>query len=67
MSVAKVSELTSESNESFEQAVNGGIDRAMKTLRNVRSVWVKDHEIEIGNGNTRRYRVTLKVTFVLND
>jgi flavin-binding protein dodecin len=67
MSVAKITELTAESPKSFEDALDQGIARASKTLRNVRSVWVKDHEVQLDEQNTRRYRVTLKVTFVLND
>ena len=67
MSVAKITEITSESPEGFDAAVRDGITRAAKTLRNLKSVWVKDHEVEIQNDKPKNYRVTLKVTFVLND
>lgn len=66
-SVAKITEITSESPEGFEHAVRSGIERATRTLKNVRSVWVKDHEVTIANNKPERYRVTLKVTFVLDD
>ena len=67
MSVARVSELTAESPESFDAAVQEGLNRAMKTLRGIQNVWVADHEISLNNNEIRAYRVRLKVTFVLED
>ena len=67
MSVAKVSEITAESTEGFEAAIREGIARATKTLKNVQNVWIKDQEIQIKDDKPRAYRVTMKVTFVLND
>jgi flavin-binding protein dodecin len=66
-SVAKITEITAESPESFDHAIRTGIERASRTLKNLRSVWVKDHEISIANNKPERFRVTLKVTFVLED
>jgi flavin-binding protein dodecin len=65
MSVARVVEISSTSNKSFEDAVIQGIDRANKTLRNVKSAWVKDQEAQVDNGKVVGYKVNLKVTFVL--
>ena len=67
MSVAKVVELISSSNESFEDAVNKGIERACKTLEGVKGAWVKDQKVSIIDGKVAEYRVTLKVSFVLED
>lgn len=67
MSVAKVSEITAESAEGFDAAIREGIGRATKTLKNVQSVWIKDQEIQLQNDKPKSYRVTMKVTFVLND
>jgi hypothetical protein len=67
MSVAKVSEITSSSTVSFEDAVQAGISRATKTLENVQSAWIKDHEVVIKDGKITEYRVRMKVTFILND
>lgn len=67
MSVAKVTEITSESREGFQEAIREGISRAAKTLKNLQSVWIKDQEIVLKNDQPERYRVTMKVTFVLND
>jgi flavin-binding protein dodecin len=67
MSVAKVSEIIASSSTSFEDAVAQGVARATKTLENVRSAWVKSHQVEVENGKIVEYRVTLKVVFVLND
>ena len=67
MSVAKVSEITSTSNKSFEDAIALGIARANKTLRNVRGAWVKDMKVECADGKITSYRVDMKITFVLTD
>ena len=67
MSVAKVTEITSSSSTSFEDALQAGIKRASKTLENVQSAWIQDHEVGIKDGNITEYRVRMKVTFILND
>ena len=66
MSVAKVTEIISSSKKSFEDAVESGIQRADKTLKNITSAWVKDQKVVVENGKIVEYRVVLKVTFVLN-
>jgi len=67
MSVAKVSEITVSSSKSFEDAIKVGIKRANKTLKNIKSAWVKEQKVTIENGDIVSYRVTMKVTFVLED
>jgi dodecin len=67
MTVAKVSEITSTSTRSFEDAVERGIKRASKTLKNVTSAWIADQEVEIEKGKVTGYRVRMRVTFVLED
>lgn len=67
MSVARVTEITAESTKSFEDAINTGISRANKTLKNVRGAWVQEQKITITNGKIDHYRVNLKITFVLED
>ena len=67
MSVARVTEISSRSEESFEAAINEGIERANKTLRNVRSAWIKEQSVDIENGGIVAYRVNMLVTFVLDE
>jgi dodecin len=67
MSVARVTEISSRSEESFEAAINEGIDRANKTLRNVRSAWIKEQSVDIEDGGIVAYRVNMLVTFVLDE
>ncbi len=67
MSVAKVTEITATSTKGFEEAVKAGINRAAKTLKNVRGAWIKGLKVEVENGKVRSYRVDMKVTFVLED
>ena len=65
MSVAKVSEITSTSSKSFEDAIEKGIKRADKTLKNLSSAWIADQEVEITKGKVTAYRVRMRITFVL--
>lgn len=68
MSIARVTEVISSSNVSFEDAVQQGIARANKTLKNVRGAWVHGQKVVCDDqGNISEYRVNLKVTFVLDD
>jgi len=67
MAVARVTEIISGSSKSFQDAIEDGIDRANKTLKNVEGAWVKDQNIILDKGKIKEYRVTLKVTFVLDD
>jgi flavin-binding protein dodecin len=66
-SVAKVSEISARSTKGFEDALQNGIARASKTLRNVRSAWVKEQRVEIENGKITAYQVNMMITFTLDD
>ena len=67
MSVAKITEMSATSKKSFEDAVQKGLARANKSLRNVSGAWVKEQKIDVSNGKITDYRVLLKITFVLDD
>ena len=67
MTVARVTELSATSQESFEDAVNEAISRATKTLRGVEGAWVKDMNVLISDGQITGYKVNLAVTFQLED
>jgi flavin-binding protein dodecin len=67
MTVARISEISSVSKKSFEDAILQGVARANKTLKNVKGAWVKDQEVQIEKGKVIGFKVILKVTFVLND
>lgn len=67
MSVARVTEITSSSKTSFQDAIEKGIERATKTLTNVEGAWIQDQKIVVENGSIVAYRVNMKVTFVLAD
>ena len=67
MSVAKVTELSATSSKSFEDALQQGLARANKTLRNIRSAWIKEQHVKIKDGAIAEYRVNMMVTFVLDD
>ena len=67
MSVARVTEITSSSKKSFQDAIEKGIDRATKTLKNVEGAWIQDQKIVVEEGKIVAYRVNMKVTFILTD
>jgi flavin-binding protein dodecin len=67
MSVARITEISSTSEQSFEDAIRGGVARATKTLRNVKGAWIKEQQIDIEGDAIVRYRVNMLVTFVLED
>ena len=65
MSVARVVEISSTSTKSFDDAIAEGVSRASKTLREIRSAWVKEQEVRVQNGKIVGYQVNMLVTFVL--
>lgn len=67
MSVARVTEIIASSKKGFEDALEQGLKRANKTLKNVQSAWVKDQYVQIKNGDVDQYRVALMITFILDD
>ena len=64
-SVARVTEIIASSKRSFDDAVDNGVKRAVKTLKNVAGAWVASQDLVIVKGKIVEYRVRLKVTFVL--
>ena len=65
MSVAKTTEIISSSTVSFDDAMKQGLARANQTLKNVSGAWVQDQKVKIEGGAISEYRVTMKLTFVL--
>jgi dodecin len=65
MSVARVTEITSASSKSFDDALRVGLVRANKTLENVTGAWIKGQEVVAEDGKITEYRVRMKITFVL--
>lgn len=65
-SVAKVIEITAESPDSFEDAIRRGILKAGETVHDIKSAWVKEHQVKVDNGEVVGFRVDLKVTFVVD-
>jgi flavin-binding protein dodecin len=67
MSVAKVIEISSTSQQSFEDAIKRGVQRASSSLRGVQSAWVKEQTVSVENGQINGYRVNLMITFIMDD
>jgi dodecin len=67
MAVARVTEISSTSTTSFEDAIKTGLDRANATLRNVKSAWIKEQHVRLEGGSITKYQVNMLVTFVLDE
>jgi flavin-binding protein dodecin len=67
MTVAKVSEISSTSTVSFEDAIKKGLERAHKTIRNIRSAWIKEQQVRLEKGAIIEYQVNMLITFLLDD
>lgn len=67
MSVARITEISSTSEKSFEDAIKQGIARATSTLRHVRSAWIKEQQVNLDEGRVVSYQVNMLITFVLDD
>jgi flavin-binding protein dodecin len=67
MSVAKVSEISATSTTGFADAIEQGLARANKTLRNVRSAWIKEQHVRVSNDKITEYQVNMMVTFIIDD
>jgi flavin-binding protein dodecin len=67
MSVARVTEISATSPDSFEAAIQEGVNRATRTLRNVKSAWIKEMRVELDGERISNYQVNMLVTFVLED
>lgn len=67
MSVARVTEISATSTQSFDDAVKQGIERASKTLRGIQSAWIKESTVKVENDKVAHFRVNMMVTFLLDD
>jgi len=67
MSVAKVSEISATSSKSFEDAITEGLKRASKTIRHIKSAWIKEQQVRCDEGRITEYQVNMMVTFVIDD
>ena len=65
MSVARVTEFSSTSTQSFEDAIQQGLARATSTLRGVTSAWIKEQQVRLRDGKVAEYQVNMQITFVL--
>jgi len=67
MSIARTTEISASSSKGFEDAVKNGIKRFSKTIKHVEGAWVKEQKVVVDDGEVTEFRVTMKVTFVLDD
>jgi dodecin len=66
MTIAKTIEISSESSQSFEDAIRTGIERAEQSLKNVKGAWISEQKVVVEDGNIVKFRVIMRVSFVLD-
>ena len=66
MSVVKVIEILSESKLSWEDAAQQAVEKTLKTVHNVKSIYIKDHSAKVENGKIVSYRINAKISFILD-
>jgi len=68
MAIAKISEIKASSSVSFDDAMKTGLARAKKTIRHIKSAWIKDFEVRLDEkGEISEYRILMRITFMLDD
>ena len=67
MTVAKITEISSASDKGFDDAIEQGVKRAGKTLEGITGAWINEMKVDVKNGKISRYRVNMRVTFVLRE
>ncbi|HMK68802.1 MAG TPA: dodecin family protein [Stellaceae bacterium] len=67
MSVARVTQITASSKKGFDDAVRSGLERASKTVRGITGLHVVEQKAKVMQGKVSEYRVTMNLTFVLED
>jgi len=67
MPIARVTEISATSSQSFEDAIKQGLDRANATLRNVKAAWIKEQQVRLDGGAVTEYQVNMLVTFILDE
>jgi dodecin len=66
MSVAKITEITSTSERSFEEAIQDGIERASATVHGITGAWISDQEVVVEDGVITLFKVRMRLTFVVD-
>lgn len=66
MSVAKVIEILAESDKSWEDATEDAVKEAVKTIKNIQSVYIKGFQAIVKDNKIEKYRVDAKITFIVD-
>lgn len=65
MAMLKVIEVLAESSKSWEDAAQQAVVDASKTIRNIKSIYIKNLEAAVSNGKINNYRINAKISFLL--
>ncbi|NCO18549.1 MAG: dodecin domain-containing protein [Gammaproteobacteria bacterium] len=66
MTIAKIIEISSDSPSSFQDAIESGIKRAERTVKNVKGAWIAEQKLTIDSGKITCYRVIMRISFVID-
>jgi dodecin len=67
VSVARATEISATSEQSFEEVIRQGLERVTRSLRGVTSAWIKEQRAKLRDGKIAEYQVNMQVTFVLEE
>ena len=67
MAVAKVTEISASSTKGFDDAVRQGIERAGKTLHNMKKAWINEQNVILNDSGIVEWHVNMRITFILDD
>ncbi len=65
MTMLKVVEVLGESSKSWEDAAQTAVSIAARTVREIRSIYIKEMEAVVRDGKITSYRINAKISFVI--
>lgn len=64
-SMLKVIEVIAESDKSWEDAAANAVAHAGKTLKGIKSIYIKDMQAKVDNNKIVKYRINANISFLL--
>lgn len=65
--VVKVIEVLAQSEKGWEDAAKNALEEASKSIRHIRSIYIKNFEAAVENGKITEYRINAKISFALEE
>ena len=65
MTMLKIIDVLAESDKSWKDAAQSAVQEAGKSVRNIKSIYIKDFEATVDNARVVKYRINAKISFIL--